>query len=260
MHLLGPPGGGAPPPWFMAQNADEQKLRVHQGTNSTVIVLARTPSSSILSTSGNLSKSANLDGSTSSSGKGSNSIENSSGAAVVDSVWARGAWLRLCAQSLAPLALLLRRSGSLEHLVVQTLVPGLGLLAHDCPTAAVPYGFGGGERTALAISSAAAAAAASSSSSSSAAAAISPGGAADDASAVTAQSNGTELALTGPASIPASMPVLELPFPKDKVEVDLAYEAAKTALARAACPDEHGQRPWGVILRVNDATDTALPW
>lgn len=239
----------------MAQNADEQQLRVHQGTNSTVIVLARTPSSSILSTSGTLSKSANLDGSTSTSGKGSNSIDNSSGAAVVDSAWARGAWLRLCAQSLAPFALLLRRSASLEHLVVQTLVPGLGLLAHDCPTAAVPYGFGSGERAALAISSAAAAAA----SSSTAAAAISPGGVAEDASTITAQTNGADLALIGPAPIPTTS-ALEPRFSKDKVEIDLAYEAAKTALARAACPDERGQRPWGVKLRVNDATDTTLPW
>ena len=265
LHLLGPPGGAAPPHWFMAQNADAQQLRVHQGTNSTVIVLSRSPSTSVLSTSGSLTKSLNLDGgaSSSSSSNGGDGQEMS-GSAVVNQAWARGAWLRLCAHSLAPLALLLRRSGSLEQLVVQTLVPGLGLLANDCPTAAVPYGFGGGESAALAIASSAAATDA-------AAAATDTG----DVSTTVAQASGTELPLAESASssstsagkdtnalalapIPSS--VVEPLFPRDQVEIDLAYEAAKTALARAACPAEHGHRPWGVKLRVNDATHTALPW
>jgi hypothetical protein len=163
---------------------------------------------------------------------------------------------------LAPLALLLRRSATLGALCVQTLVPGLGLLAHDGPTAAVPYGFGGGEGAASAVATAAAAAASSSAANvqetgrplplaSAAASSFSA------ASPSIAASSGTA---NGPLAGRLDASAIEPAFPSALVEFDLTFEAAKTALGRAACPAPAGHRPWGVKLRVNDATGAELPW
>jgi hypothetical protein len=249
--LLGPPGGAPPPAWFTALAADE--LRVHQGATSTVIVLARKPAAPPTPSSAHAGGAGEKGGAVGGAGGGAGRDGAAGGA------WARGAWLRLCGHSLAPLALLLQHSASLDAVCVQTLVPGLGLLAHDCPTAAVPFGFGGGDRAASAIAAAAAA----------------------GSSAATMHENGTPLSSAFAASsssaasssIAASSGVAAAPFagrlgasaaepafPRAHIELDLTFEAAKTALGRAACPAPAGHRPWGVKLRVNDATGAELPW